>query len=235
MRLIDPEFQRALADVCLVRRIPLIVDEVFTGFWRLGAPSGASMLGISPDIACYAKLLTGGIVPMALTLASDAVFRAFEGDSKEYALLHGHSYTAHPVGCAAAIQALEAFTNPSLNSNVCTPHVEGRCLRSGACTAPCGNLHSQWNSEAIAELSHRPDLERVISLGTLLVVELKSSEAGYTSNAAAGVIEGLRKRGVYARPLGNVVYIMVTPMTDAQRCDHLLKTLEEALDSQSKL
>ena len=62
------------------RGIPVIFDEVFTGLWRLGAPSGAALLGISPDIACYAKLLTGGTVPLSATLASDSVFRAFEGE-----------------------------------------------------------------------------------------------------------------------------------------------------------
>ncbi len=61
------------------QRIPVIFDEVFTGFWRLGATSGAQLLGAAPDIACYAKLLTGGLVPLSATLATDDVFKAFEG------------------------------------------------------------------------------------------------------------------------------------------------------------
>lgn len=85
--------------VCQARGIPVIADEVFSGLWRLGAPSAAAAAGITPDIACYAKLLTAGSVPLAVTLASDDVFHAFDGDSKAQALLHGHSYTAHPVGC----------------------------------------------------------------------------------------------------------------------------------------
>ena len=64
------------------RDIPVIVDEIFTGLWRLGYISGAKMLGIEPDIACYGKLLTGGLVPLGVTLASEDVFDAFEGDSK---------------------------------------------------------------------------------------------------------------------------------------------------------
>ena len=59
--------------------MPIIFDEVFTGFWRLGATSGASLLGVRPDIACYAKLLTGGMLPLAATLATEAVFQAFQG------------------------------------------------------------------------------------------------------------------------------------------------------------
>lgn len=80
MRLIDPEFHRAMAGVCAEKKIPVIVDEVFTGLWRLGVPSASShLLGIRPDIGCYAKLLTGGVVPMSMTLASEAVFDAFRG------------------------------------------------------------------------------------------------------------------------------------------------------------
>jgi adenosylmethionine-8-amino-7-oxononanoate aminotransferase len=62
-------------------------------------PSAAAAVGITPDVACYAKLLTAGMVPLAVTLARDEVFHAFDGDSKAQALLHGHSYTAHPLGC----------------------------------------------------------------------------------------------------------------------------------------
>ena len=79
--------------------MPIIADEVFTGLWRLGHQSAMAALNEVPDIACYAKLLTAGMVPMSATLASEEVFEAFEGDTKALALLHGHSYTAHPIGC----------------------------------------------------------------------------------------------------------------------------------------
>lgn len=99
MNFIDPLFQKLLVAACRSRGIPVIADEVFSGLWRLGHPSACGALGVAPDIACYAKLLTAGVVPLSVTLASDAVFAAFEGDSKAEALLHGHSYTAHPAGC----------------------------------------------------------------------------------------------------------------------------------------
>jgi dethiobiotin synthetase/adenosylmethionine--8-amino-7-oxononanoate aminotransferase len=245
MRFIDPEFQRAMAAACKARKIPLILDEVFTGFWRLGESSAAAMLGVLPDIGCYAKLLTGGIVPMSLTLASDAVFQAFKGESKAYALLHGHSYTAHPLGCAAAVQALKTFTNPEMNPNLCTPEVPNRCLCSTknknnavavspSCSVPCGKLRPLWDSARLTALSHHPKVARLISLGTVVALELNiSTEAGgYASNAAAGVVTALRTRGVFARPLGNVVYIMVTPMTQAEKCEELLDALEAALNDE---
>lgn len=67
---------------CRARGIPVIFDEVFTGLFRLGSLSAAQLLGVSPDIGCYGKMLTGGLVPMAVTLASEAVFDAFKGPSK---------------------------------------------------------------------------------------------------------------------------------------------------------
>jgi hypothetical protein len=71
-----------IPQVCRARRIPVIFDEVFTGCWRLGAPTAGHILGVAPDIACYAKLLTAGVAPLAVTLASEEVFQAFEGSSK---------------------------------------------------------------------------------------------------------------------------------------------------------
>lgn len=99
MNFVDPLFQKLLAAECRGRGVPVIADEVFAGLWRLGHPSACGALGIEPDVACYAKLLTAGMVPLSATLASEAVFKAFEGDTKAEALLHGHSYTAHPTGC----------------------------------------------------------------------------------------------------------------------------------------
>ncbi|EPS60530.1 mitochondrial bifunctional diaminopelargonate synthetase, partial [Genlisea aurea] len=82
MQLIDPLYQKILIRECKKRKVPVIFDEVFTGFWRLGRESAAKLLGCEPDIACFAKLMTGGIIPLAVTLASSAVFDAFKGDSK---------------------------------------------------------------------------------------------------------------------------------------------------------
>lgn len=79
----------------------MIFDEVFTGLWRLGAPSGAALLGVSPDIACYAKLLTGGMVPLSATLATDSVFQAFEGEHLiGWAVLDAAGWRSNSVGCA---------------------------------------------------------------------------------------------------------------------------------------
>jgi len=117
MVFIDPAFQRSVAAVCRAQHVPLIADEVFSGLWRFGAISASQLLGVQPDVACYAKLLTGGTVPLAATLASEEVFDAFRGAEKTDALLHGHSYSAHAIGCAAACSALDIFSDGETNSN----------------------------------------------------------------------------------------------------------------------
>jgi dethiobiotin synthetase/adenosylmethionine--8-amino-7-oxononanoate aminotransferase len=119
MLFIDPLFQKTLIEV--VRepetfgydfKIPVVFDEVFVGMYRLGPsyPSVSSLFkGVYPDIACYAKSLTGGLLPLAVTLTTKEIFQVFEGDEKIDALLHGHSYTAHPIGCAVALESLREY------------------------------------------------------------------------------------------------------------------------------
>lgn len=239
MIMIEPWFQRVVQSICEERDIPVIVDEVFTGFWRLGYISGAKMLNIKPDIACYGKLITGGLLPLGLTLASEDVFDAFEGESKEQALLHGHSYTAYPAACATAITALNIYHtkrfNPNLrnaeDSNFQKPNLPKSIpsepkLKPQECILEC-----LWDEEMIKELSFHPAVEGVVPIGTLLAVTLlvEAEDAGYTSLKSKDLVKELKKRGVFTRPLGNVVYLIVAPNTSKDICDWLLTNLLDAV------
>ncbi|KAL4182127.1 hypothetical protein AMTRI_Chr12g274370 [Amborella trichopoda] len=208
MHMIDPLFQRVLVRECRNQGIPIIYDEVFTGFWRLGVESAAEFLGCVPDIACFAKLMTGGIVPLSVTLATEAVFDAFKGDSKLMALLHGHSYSAHALGCTAAAKAIQWFKDPHMNPNIIAT----------------GNkkLRELWDCEMVSKLSSHSAVKRVVSLGTLCAIELKAEDSGYGSLYAISLVRQLREDGVYMRPLGNVIYLMCGPCTSPQVCYQLL-------------
>lgn len=213
MFLVDPLYQRMLVQECRARKIPVIYDEVFSGWWRLGVESARDLLGVDPDIACYAKLLTGGVVPMAATLASEEVFNTFYADSKGEALLHGHSFTAYPMGCAAAVTALdmyEIFNNASGSTKDAT--------------------RAYWDVDALTELSSRPYIERTFAIGTVACVELASEDAGYASTEAAELIQVLRMNGVYARSLGNVLYMMCSPLTTQEDCNKYLTTLIDQIE-----
>ncbi|RLN58803.1 hypothetical protein BBJ28_00004417 [Nothophytophthora sp. Chile5] len=213
MILVDPLYQRVVVQECRARKIPIIYDEVFSGWWRLGVESARDLLGVNPDIACYAKLLTGGVVPMAATLASEEVFDTFYADSKGDALLHGHSFTAYPMGCAAGVTALDMYQ-----------------IFNDASEASKDATRAYWDVEALTELSARPYIARTFAIGTVACVELASADAGYGSTEAAGLIQALRKNGVYARSLGNVLYLMCSPLTTQEDCSKYLATLTSQIE-----
>ncbi|KAL2338612.1 hypothetical protein Fmac_013058 [Flemingia macrophylla] len=191
MHMIDPLFQRVLVNECRSRKIPVIFDEVFTGFWRLGVETTAELIHCVPDIACFGKLMTGGIIPLSVTLATNAVFDSFMGDSKLKALLHGHSYSAHAMGCAAAVKSIQWFKDPCSNPNITS---EGRSLRE------------LWDDTMVRRISSDPAVQRVVALGTLFALELKAegNNAGYGSLYAKPLLQKLREDGVYMRPLGGL-------------------------------
>jgi bifunctional dethiobiotin synthetase / adenosylmethionine---8-amino-7-oxononanoate aminotransferase len=251
MRLVDPAWHAGFVRAARARGIPVIADEVFTGLWRLGAVSGCALLGVAPDIGCYAKLLTGGAVPLAATLASAEIFEAFTSGGLAGALLHGHSYSAHAAGCAAAAAAAAVVGDPAANPALCAPGRPGcECGEGGGgggggkpCPpAGCGRLAPLWDGGLTASLADHPSVARVAAIGTVLAVHLRADTAGYGSDAAAGVAARLRSSGavggsgggggsgfsssssassasasasaswgVYARPLGDVLYLMLTP------------------------
>ncbi|CAF1698632.1 unnamed protein product [Brassica napus] len=216
MHMVDPLFQRVLVNECRNRKIPVIFDEVFTGFWRLGVETTAELLGCKPDIACFAKLMTGGMIPLAVTLATDAVFDSFSGDSKLKALLHGHSYSAHAMGCATAAKAIEWFKDIETNHNI---------IPQG------GILRELWDEELVQKISCHSVVQRVVVLGTLFALELKvdASNSGYASLYAKSLLEMLREDGIFMRPLGNVVYLMCGPCTSPEICRELLSKLYKRL------
>ncbi|KAL2977627.1 hypothetical protein AAZX31_13G078000 [Glycine max] len=217
MHMVDPLFQRVLVNECRSRKIPVIFDEVFTGFWRLGVETAVELIHCVPDIACFGKLLTGGIIPLAVTLATNAVFDSFIGDSKLKALLHGHSYSAHAMGCAAAVKSIQWFKDPCSNPNITS---EGRLLRE------------LWDDKMVHRISSHPAIQRVVALGTLCALELKAegNNAGYGSLYARPLLEKLREDGVYMRPLGNVIYLLCGPCTSPEVCNQLLVKLLRRLE-----
>jgi len=215
MKFVDPLWQRALVDVAKSRRVPVVFDEVFSGFYRVGVRSCCEILGVDPDIAAYAKLLTGGLIPLSVTLASEDVFESFLGDGKGQALLHGHSYTGNPMGCVSAIEALDVYEEV----------VGGRE----------GEIRNLFDSAQVRSLSRLPLVQQSFALGTVVAVTIAPDQSGGTGYAAASrttpMVEALREEGVYARPLGNVIYIMASPLTDRRECTRLCDILQETIET----
>ena len=200
MKFVDPLFQRVFVDVVRamsndllpadrstcqssIQTLPVVFDEVFAGLGRLGFASASSVLGVVPDIAVYAKLLTGGLVPMAITLASQEIFSVFLGDEKAAALLHGHSYTAYPVGCAVANTSLDLLRAALKGETFQRARREwgnlgGKSVFTEMDIPPETVPGSLWSARFVNELSREPGIKRVMTLGTVLAFEVRGGASG---------------------------------------------------------
>ncbi|KAH6668825.1 hypothetical protein B0J14DRAFT_151273 [Halenospora varia] len=206
--------------------LPIIFDEVFTGLYRLGRFTSSSFLRAHPDISVHAKLLTGGLLPLCATLASDSIFSSFLSSEKRDALLHGHSYTAHPIGCHVANTSLKTFLEMEKNRawyefkgewgglpGVKDDERKRRISRQ---------VWSMWSEKFVDAVSRFEGVESVNALGSVLAINLKDSEgAGYSSSAAAGMQKALLagvdgKMRIYCRVLGNVLYVMASQTTTVE-------------------
>lgn len=239
--------------------LPIIFDEVFVGLYRLGRPSTASFLGTAtyPDLACYAKILTGGLVPMAVTLASDSIFRAFWGPQKVDALLHGHSYTAHPIGCTVANRTLdilegmerEGAWSPPKGEWLAADHLAVSRRDDPTTTTPSSSppVWSLWSHAFVSAISSLPTVDGAMAIGGVLVIHLRADdEAGYESKASDAFLRRLRYGApvvpgtadvspagqafnIHARPLGNVVYWMASLNSGAPTLRAVERAIGDAL------
>lgn len=222
------------------RGLPIIFDEVFTGLYRLGYSTPALALGVRPDISVLAKILTGGMVPMSVTLASPSIFHTFsQSDQKVDALLHGHSYTAHPIGCEVASETLKRIEAMRIGSTWQNEQRDWRGSKGEEMQAGEGQQEessspwSFWSKEAVFELSNLDRVDKAMALGTVLVLELKdeTGAGGYSSSASIDLVTQLRTSlkqpfTIHARPLGNVVYIMCslnTPQDVRRKTEEILQ------------
>ena len=181
MIFVDPLFQRVLVDTIRGRRsgtssqwsgLPVIFDEVFVGLNRIGMESTGSILGVHPDISVYAKVLTGGLVPLAVTLASSSIFEAFLSDKKADALLHGHSYTAHPIGCEVANETFSLIDKLSLSDDWTSAQTSWANPDGSK-----GKVWSLWSPDFITAISKLPQVKETMTLGSVLSIKIQDNSA----------------------------------------------------------
>ncbi len=192
-----PEFLRAVRRETKARGILLVADEVFTGFGRTGARFACEVAFVAPDLLAVGKALTGGTLTLAAVLATADVYDAFLGAGADLAFLHGHSYTANPIACAAALATLD--------------------LLSDAVIARANELGARIE-RGLASLVGRPGVREIRGIGPVRAVELDDPAGrGYHADAGPRMARAALEHGVLLRPLGPVVYT-VPPlcMTDAE-------------------
>ncbi|KAK1807699.1 hypothetical protein LTR12_017948 [Friedmanniomyces endolithicus] len=259
MMFADPLFQRCLVDS--VRHhaslaigtqpqhdgsldwtgMPVICDEIFTGLYRLGRFSASSFLGVDADIVANAKLLTGGVLPLCTTTASQAIFDAFVSEDKTDALLHGHSYTAHPVGCSVANESLRSMMK--MEREGVWGGFKGHWSSSGESLAEpspdhkAGAVWSMWSEAFVEAASHRSQVDSVFALGSVLAISLKDPDGkSYASKAAYEMRDKLlagapgEKWVIHSRVLGNVWYAMAAMTTTREMIESLEEKIFAALE-----
>jgi len=201
-------YVKALSEICRKNRILFIADEVATGFGRTGKMFACEHAGVSPDILCVAKGITGGYLPLAATLTTEEIFSAFLGEYKEFkTFFHGHTYTGNPLGCAVALASLELFKKEKILERM-QPKIE--------------YLKRRLEQEFLP-LAHVSDSRQWGVMVGIELVEDKENRKSYSTEKRVGhkVILEARKRGVMIRPLGEVIVLM-PPLTIH---DSELKTL----------
>ncbi|HEV8629975.1 MAG TPA: adenosylmethionine--8-amino-7-oxononanoate transaminase [Thermoanaerobaculia bacterium] len=211
MRFHPPEYLAALRAATARRGIPLVADEIFTGFGRTGRTFACEHAGIAPDLMCVSKGLTGGFLPLAATLASEAIYADFLSADRGRAFFHGHSYTANPIACAAALASIAL-------------------LDEEACLARVAALERLFAAR-LARLRGLAAVGAVRGIGGLAVVELAgAAEAGYLDPRGPALQRRLLDRGVLIRPLGSVVYFLPPYCISDEECALFFDAIEEALE-----
>jgi adenosylmethionine-8-amino-7-oxononanoate aminotransferase len=207
MRIYDAEYLRAARRLCDRHDVLLVFDEVFSGYGRTGPMWACEHAGVAPDLLCTAKGLTGGVLPMAATLATRRVFEGFLGDPAR-AFYYGHTFCGNPLGAAVALEVLRVFEDERV-----LERAKPRAERI-AC--------------AFAEMAELPGVAGVRSLGMLGALDL-AGDAGYLARAGWRVFEAARRRGCYLRPLGNVVYVTPSLNIPDADLDRLLAIVRESV------
>lgn len=214
MRMVRPEFVRAAVARVQAHKIPVIFDEVMTGFGRTGTLFAAEQIGITPDLLCLSKGLTGGFLPMGATIAQPHIYDAFLDDDVGKALLHGHSYTANPLGCAAALASLSVFDNEDTLTRIQTI--------------------STHQHHLLEELALHPAVQRPRQCGTITAFEIANKKNDMrNSNSAAGqwLREYMRVQGVLLRPLGTTVYLIPPYCITKSALEKIYSALHQGLDT----
>ena len=208
MAMVRPAFLQRLQTLVRQAGALLIADEVMTGFGRCGALFSSQRAGLTPDLMAFSKGLTGGFLPMGVTMASARLFEGFLGNDPRLTLYHGHSFTANPLGCAAAVASLDL-------------------LEAGAERyRSFEDRHRPW----LERLSRHPRVHQPRLLGTIAAVDLVVEHPGYFNPAGRQVQRLCLEQGVFLRPLGNVIYLLPPLCLDDRQLQQCYEAIEAALN-----
>ncbi len=212
----QPEgYLRGVAELARRYNVLLIADEVATGFGRTGAMFACHLEGVTPDILCLAKGITGGYLPLAATITTDAIEQAFCGElTDRRTLYHGHTYTGNPLACAAALASLRLFDETDLLAHT---------RQSAAIIA-----------DRLTALSDHPHVLDIRQRGIMVGIELcrdrrTAQSFDFAARTGAQICQAMRPQGLILRPLGDVLVLMPIPATPHDTLHRMLDILLNTL------
>ena len=211
MLMYSPDVLDQLMALCKKYGALCIADEVMTGFGRTGKLFATLHCQETPDIIALSKGLTGGMLPMALTTCTEAIYQAFYADDKMKALYHGHSFTGNPLGCAVALASLDLLLSAETQGNI------ERVVKRQA--------------DFLSKINNHPQVKNARQTGTSLAIEFNTdTQSGYFNNLRDRLYRFFLQRGLILRPLGNVVYVLPPYCITDPQLDQVYTALEAALD-----
>ncbi|MFG1350935.1 adenosylmethionine--8-amino-7-oxononanoate transaminase [Xanthobacter autotrophicus] len=210
MHIYGPQVLAEMAAICARHGVLVIADEVMTGFGRTGTLFACEQAGVVPDIACYAKGLTGGSLPLAVTMCRGAIFDAHYSTDRARTFFHSSSFTANPIACAAAVANLKIWAEEPV----------------GARIAALGAAQE----ERLARFREDTRFANVRRLGTITALDLAAPDAGYLADVGPRLAAFFREEGLLIRPLGNTLYVMPPYCTTAEDLDLVYGAIATAAD-----
>ena len=209
---VDP--MNELLDIITKKGIICIADEVLTGFYRTGTFLASDQINIRPDIICLSKGLTGGTMPLGVTACTQTVYDAFVSDDKEKTFYHGHSFTANPLACSAALASLDL-----LEREECKNNVEFICRRQ------------QQFLDELSLTERRKKTFHRRRCGTIAAFEIQTEQKDdYLNELSSVFTKYCLLKGVYLRPLGNTIYIMPPYCITKEELEKVYLVIFEFLD-----
>ncbi|MEI6945908.1 adenosylmethionine--8-amino-7-oxononanoate transaminase [Paraflavisolibacter sp. H34] len=210
MRMYGARNLDALLTVAKETGVLCIADEVMTGFGRTGKNFACEYLQHTPDIICLSKGITGGFLPLSVTVCTEEIFAAFYSDEQARALFHGHSYTANPIACAAGLASMELLKDPFTQAQM----------------ALLTNRHQAF----AAKIGQEPFVKEARATGTILALEFETGDGtSYFHSLRHELYPWFLERGVLLRPLGNILYFMPPYCIREEEIDRVYGLIEEAV------
>ncbi|MGB4773741.1 MAG: adenosylmethionine--8-amino-7-oxononanoate transaminase [Daejeonella sp.] len=210
MLMYEAEFLDELLKHCKQEGILTIADEVMTGFGRTGKLFATDHLTEKPDVMCFSKGLTGGTMAMGITTCTQQIYQAFLSDDKLKTLFHGHSFTANPVACSAALASMHLLLLPQTLASI--KRIAAR--------------HTQFKTKIAAH----PKLKHIRQTGTILALEWQTGRnTSYFNQLRDKLYQFFLSEGIILRPLGNIIYILPPYCISNEELDYIYGKIEQAL------